>query len=92
LLASIDFQKEKALSPFWSAFAFDDHDLVQVCEVFFELFLRFSFLSSSAEAFAFGHESHISSFLCSSHINFMFKLFMEYAQLQVSLRVLRHAF
>ena len=36
-------------------FAFDDYDFVQVYEVSFDLFLRFSFLSSSAEAFALDH-------------------------------------
>jgi len=47
-------------SSFWFAFALDDHDFVWVCEVFFELFLRFPFLSSSAEAFAFSHDFHVS--------------------------------
>jgi len=66
---------EKTLSPFSFAFAFDDHNFVQVGEVSFNLFLRFSFLSSSAEALTFGHKFHISSFLPSSHIKFTLKLF-----------------
>jgi hypothetical protein len=39
------------------------------------LFLRFSFLSSSAEALAFGHKLHISNFVPLSYIKCMFKLF-----------------
>jgi hypothetical protein len=66
--------EEKASSLFSFAFAFDDHDFVQGCEVFFDLFLRFSFLSSSAEALTFGHGFHISSFLLFSHIKYTFKL------------------
>jgi len=54
---------EEASSPFSFAFAFDDHNFVQVGEVSFNLFLRFSFLPSPAEALTFGHKFHISSFL-----------------------------
>jgi len=67
------YHDSRASSLFSFAFAFDDHDFVQVCEVFFNLFLSFSFLSSSAETFTLDHKSYISSSLLSSHIKFTFK-------------------
>jgi hypothetical protein len=47
------------------------------------LFLRFSFLSSSAEAFSFGHKFHISSFILFSHIKFAFKLFQSWVSSEI---------
>jgi hypothetical protein len=53
---SSDFRARS--SPLSFAFAFDDYDFIQICKVFLDLFLSFSFLSSSAEAFTLDHKSH----------------------------------
>jgi len=78
---------EKALSSFSLAFALDDHDFFQVCKVPFDLFLCFSFLSSSAEALTFGHKFHISSFLPFQRIKYAFKLFQSWASSETPLLV-----
>ena len=63
-----------ALSPSWLCFVLKDHDLVQVCKILFDLLLSLPFLSSPAKALAFSHKSHIRTFICYSHIKFMFSL------------------
>jgi len=80
---SIDSISSLVARAFSFAFAFDDHNFVQVGEVSFNLFLRFSFLSSSAEALAFGHRFHISSFLSFSHIKYTFKLLRSWVSSEI---------